>query len=233
MRQLLTPDDVQALGEGGTGLDSLAAKVVVDMQAGDAVHFLSARQWSLHYTFIRERIYGEPQLDRCDPAQAAAFEAGWREFSDREYFQTEGRRFLLATLVRYGGSGVQTLEFDRADVITAEQMRRAFFAVAARTPRPSAWAVRAQGRQVAALKAIEGTVPLLEPNAPFRGLTFQPITPGVGFGVLRFVPAAELAQARLGPGRHRGHRRRAQRRAAGGRARSPRPSRRPCPTWAC
>jgi hypothetical protein len=199
VRQLLTPDDVRALGDGGTGLDSLAAKVVVDMQAGDAVHFLSSRQWPLHYTFIREQIYREPHLDRCDPTQAAQFDTAWREFSDREYFQTEGRRFLLATLVRYGGSGLQTLEFDRSDEITAEQMRRAFFAVAARTPRPSAWAVRAQGRQVAALKAIEGTLPLLEPNAPFRGLTYQPITPGVGFGVLRFLPAADLAQARLGP----------------------------------
>ncbi len=199
VRQLLTPGDLQALGEGGTGLEGLASKVVVDMAAGDTVHFLAARQWSLHYTFIRERIFGEPRLDRCDPAQAATFDVGWRAFSDREYFQTAGRRFLLATLVRHGGSGVQTLEFDSSDLISAEQMRRAFFAVAARTPRPSAWAVRAQGRQVALLKAIEGTLPLLEPNAPFRDQTFQPITPGLGFGVLRFVPAAELARARLGP----------------------------------
>jgi hypothetical protein len=198
VRQLLTPADVAALGEGGTELDSVATKVVVDLLAGDTVHFLAARQWSLHYTFVRERIYRQPHLDRCDPLQASQFEAAWREFSDREYYQTTGRRFLLGTLVRYGGSGVQTLEFDRSDEITAEQMRRAFFAVAARTPRPSAWAVRAQGRQVAALKAIEGTLPVLEPNAPFRGLTFQPITPGIGFGMLRFVPAAELGRARLG-----------------------------------
>ena len=218
VRQLLTPDDVRALGDGGTGLDSLAAKVIVDMQAGDAVHFLSARQWSLHYTFIRERIYREPHLDRCDPTQAAQFDAAWREFSDREYFQTAGRRFLLATLVRYGGSGLQTLEFDRGDEITGEQMRRAFFAVAARTPRPSAWAVRAQGRQVAALKAIEGTLPVVEPNAPFRGLSCPAHHPGGGLRGAAVFAGGRSGPGAARPGRHRGHRRRAQRRAAGGRA---------------
>src|SRR6185436_3926661 len=40
---------------------------------------------------------------------------------------------------------------------------------------------------------------LVGPNAPFRGLTYQPLTPGVGYGVLRFVRAAELATAPLGP----------------------------------
>ena len=198
-RRLHGDEDLEALADGGDQLDSLGVKVVVDMEAGDVVHFLSARRWPLHYTFVRERIYREPPLDRCNPQEAALFDAGWREFSNREYFQTEGRRFLLGTLVRYGGSGSHTLEFDRGDEITAEQMRRAFFAVAARLPRPPLWAVRAQGgRQVTALKAIEGTLPLLEPNAPFRGVSFQPLTPGVGYGVLRFVPAGELAAARLG-----------------------------------
>jgi hypothetical protein len=199
VRQLLTPDDLRALGEGDTHLDSLAVKVVVDMQAGDAVHFLSARRWPLHYTFIRERIYGQPPLDRCLPAQAAAFEEGWREFSGREYFVTEGRRFLLGTLVRHGGSGMMTIEFDRGDLITAEMMRRAFFAVAARTQEPDRWAIRPQGdRQLQALRGIEGTVPLVDPGAPFRGITLQPVTPGVGYGILRFLPAAELAHSRLG-----------------------------------
>jgi hypothetical protein len=199
LSQILTAGDLAALAAGDTELDSLAVKVVVDMAAGDDVHFLAARRWPLHYTFIREQIYGQPALDRCDPIQAQAFDTGWREFSDREYFMVDGRRFLLATLVRHGGSGMATIEFDRSDLISAAQMRRGFMAIAARLPDAGDWSIRAQGdRQVAALKTIEGTVPIVDANAPFRGVSFQVLTPGIGYGILRFVPAAELGHARLG-----------------------------------
>ncbi len=198
-RELATPDDLRALAAGGTEIGSLAVKVVVDMAAGDAVHFLSARRWPLHYTFVRERIYQQTALDRCDAVTAAEFEAGWREFSDREYFVTTGRRFLLATVVRHAGSTMTTVEFDRSDVITGEQMRRAFFAIAAHADGGDEWAIRPQGeRQQLDCKALEGTVPIVDMNAPFRGVQFQAITPGTGFGVLRFVRADELRHAKLG-----------------------------------
>jgi hypothetical protein len=199
LRRLLTPGDLARLAAGGTEVDSLGVKFVVDMQAGGVVHLLAGRDWPLHYTFIRERIYNQPHLDRCNPLEAAVFDAGWREFSDREYFQTEGRRFLLGTLVRYAGSGLTTIEFDAADLITGAQMRHAFFAVAASLPDPDAWVLRPQGgRQVEALRPLDGALPLVDPNAPFRGVTFQPLDPGVAYGVLRFIPAGELGEARLG-----------------------------------
>jgi hypothetical protein len=198
-RRLLTPGDLGRLAVGGTEIDSLAVKFVVDMQAGGVVHFLAVRDWALHYTFIRERIYEQPHLDRCDPVEAPVFDAAWREFSDREYYKTEGRRFLLGTLVRYAGTDLHTIEFDRADLITGAQMRQAFFTVAATLPDPDVWVLRPQGgRQVEALRALDGTLPLVDPNAPFRGVTFQPLDPGVAYGVLRFLPAGELAEARLG-----------------------------------
>jgi Pyruvate phosphate dikinase, AMP/ATP-binding domain/Lamin Tail Domain len=199
VRQLVAEGDLAALAEGGTEVDNVAAKAVVDMEAGDSVHFLAARRWPLHYTFVREQIYGQPPLNRCDPIEAQEFQNGWIEFSNREYYTTVGRRFLLATLVRHGGSGMKTIEFDRSDTITAAQMRRAFFAIAARLPDAATWSIRAQGeRQVRALKEIEGTVPIVDGAAPFRGVSFQALTPGIGFGVLKFIPANELAHARLG-----------------------------------
>jgi hypothetical protein len=200
VRQLLTPADFAALADGGTEVDSQSVKFLVDFGAGGEVHFLSSRDWALHYTFIRERIDHQPKLNRCDPAEAALFEAGWREFSDREYFKSDGRRYLMGTLVRYGGSGARTVEFARGDVITGPQMRQAFFAVMAKVPDPQSWSVRPQAPdQVSAARTVEGTLPLLDPNAPFRGVTYQPLTPGVGYGVLRFVRATELATAALGP----------------------------------
>jgi hypothetical protein len=200
LRDLGTAGDFAALAEGGTELDSGAAKFVVDMDAGDVVNFLSSRTWDLHYTWIRERIQLLPHLSRCDANEAAVFLSGWREFSDKEYLTTDRRRYLLGTLVRYGGSGMQTVEFDRADAITGEQMRRAFFAVAAHVRDPRSWFVRAQGgRQVQALKALEGTLPVVEPNAPFRDLVFQPVTTGVSYGLVRYVRATEVESANLGP----------------------------------
>jgi len=198
VHQLATDGDFAALAEGGTELDSQSVKFVVDMSAGDVVHFLSGQRWDLHYRFIRERIYHQPALDRCDPAQAAEFNAGWIDFSLREYFRTD-RRFLLGTLVRWGGRGLGTVEFAVGDVITGEQMRRAFFAVTSQVPDRRAWSVRPQAAdQVQRIRSVEGTLPIVDPNAPFRGQTFQPLVAATGYGVLRFVLGSELATAPLG-----------------------------------
>ncbi len=201
LRRLAAAGDDRRLAEGGTELDTESVKFVVEMQPdGDVVHFLASRTWALHYTFIRERVYQQPKLDRCSPADAAVFDAGWREFSEREYFKLDGRRFLLGTLVKYGGSGLNTVEFARGDVISGALMRRAFLAVMTRVEDPARWAVRPQDAdQVAQIRSVEGTLPAVDPNAPFRGLTYQPVNAAVGYGVLRFVASAELQTAALGP----------------------------------
>src|SRR6185436_6439787 len=48
------------------------------------------------------------------------------------------------------------------------------------------------------LRAIEGRLPLVGPNAPFAGMTYQPLTEGVAYGTLKFVPSEELWSASLG-----------------------------------
>jgi hypothetical protein len=200
LRRLSSLAEESALAEGGTEGDSQSVKFVVDMQAGDAVHFLSSRDWALHYTWIRERIYDQPKLDRCNADDAAVFHKGWVDFSDAEYFKVEGRRFLMGTLVRYGGSGVKTLEFARGDVITGPLMKRAFFDVIARVTDPVGWAIRPQDPgQILAARAVDGQVPIVDPNAPFRGLTFQPVTTAVAFGLLHFVAGGDLQTEPLGP----------------------------------
>lgn len=191
-RHLRTPADFANLAQGGTEVAQQAVKFVVDMNAGDTVHFLQSERWALHYTFIRERIHGEPALDRCDPAQARMFEAGWYAFSVNEYFRSEGRRFLLGTLVRHA-NGAHTVEFASGDVISSAQMLRAFFAVVARTEDPRGWSLRPiDVAQLNRMREIEGRAPIVGPNAPFRDVTYQPLTQTVGFGVLRFVPSAAL-----------------------------------------
>jgi hypothetical protein len=199
LHRLETSGDFAALAAGGTEVGEDAVKFVVDMQAGDVVHLLDNRTWALHYSWIREHIDGEPHLDRCDPAQAQEFDLGWGLFSQDEYFRVEGRRYLLGTLVQHT-NGTKTVEFTPGDAIIGSQMLRAFMAVMKVVEDPSEWSIRpTEGRQINELRSIEGSAPLVGPNAPYIGLTYQPLNPAVGFGTLVFVPAHELETAELGP----------------------------------
>ncbi|WP_437634119.1 PEP/pyruvate-binding domain-containing protein [Sorangium sp. So ce854] len=198
-RRLETAADFEELARGGTDVAEAGVKFVVDMAASDTVHLLGTRAWALHYTFIREQIQKEPRLDRCDPAQDAEFDIGWGLFSQAEYYRVEGRRYLLGTLVEHT-NGAKTVEFSPGDQIIGDQMRRAFFAVMKAVPDPQAWAIRpTAARQVEELRTIEGTAPIVGPNAPYKGLTYQPLNPAEGFGTLTFVPARELETAELAP----------------------------------
>ncbi|NMC68599.1 MAG: hypothetical protein GYA57_00870 [Myxococcales bacterium] len=200
LRHLRTPGDFAALADGETTLGMDAVKFVVDMDAGDVVHLLGNRAWDLHYTFIRERIDGDPHLDRCDPEQNDLFHLGWARFSEEEYFRVEGRRYLLGTIVHHAGRDLWTVEFTTGDAIVASQMLRAFFAVARHVDFPTELWIRPQGsRQTRELLSVDGQAPIVDENEPFRGMTLQPLSPGVAYGTLTFVPAADLARTPLGP----------------------------------
>ncbi len=199
LRHLYTPGDFAALAQGGAALGIESVKFVVDMEAGNTVHLLDSRAYDLHYTFVREEIEALAHLDRCDPDEGQLFRTGWSAFSKEQYYQIEGRRYLLGTLQHYVGNNLKTMEFTTGDRIVAYQMRQAFFTVAAHLLRPTQWALRPQsGQQVMQMQSLPGKIPVVDANAPFRGVTFQAMTEGVTFGTLRFVPAGELTTAPLG-----------------------------------
>jgi hypothetical protein len=199
-RRLLTPSDHHELAKarGDVGIEGVG--FLVDLASDDSVVFLNSADWDLHYTFVREMIQKEPHLDRCDPAQAALFLNGWVAFSEEHYFRVDTRRYLLGTLQRHAGTGLSTVEFAAGDAISAQQMIRAFDRVMRRVPDPKSWAVRPQTQdQIDRIRTVEGSLPVVGPNAPFIGVTFQALTPGVAFGTLRFVPSKEIDRTPLGP----------------------------------
>jgi hypothetical protein len=199
-RQLLTPGDFHAFaaGRGGNGAESV--EFVIDMRSGDTVSFLNSADWDLHYTFVREVIDQAPHLDRCIPEERSLYNQGWYAFSVENYFSVETRRYLLGTLVRYAGTGLQTVEFAPGDTISAEQMRHAFYVIMTRVPDPERWFIRPQGAdQIIRVSELQGQVPIIGPLAPFRGVTFQSLTAARAFGTLRYVPAAEIRSTALGP----------------------------------
>lgn len=198
-RYLRTPSDFGKLTKGDplVGIESL--KFVVDLDAGGAVHLLGSERWPLHYNFVRELIYHQPKLDRCDPAQNSVFYQGWYDFSVTEYFQSEGRRFLLGTLSLHGSTKLHAVEYTFGDAISGEQMKGGFYRVIPHTMNAADWVLRVQDdNQVEKVRDVEGTLPVVGPNAPFVGMTYQPLTRGVAFGTLRFIPAAELDRATFG-----------------------------------
>lgn len=200
VRHLRTLGDFDALSEGGEELGMRSVKFILDMEGDDAVHLLSSSAWWLHYDFVREVIEGLPHLDICLAADRAIFNRGWYDFSATEYRQQTGRRYLLGTLVHHGGPDLFTMEFALGDAITPEDMRRALFRVTENVLVPELFAIRPQDDdQTARVTSIDGSVPAVGPNAPFVGVTQQPLTQGVAYGTLQFFQADELAAASLGP----------------------------------
>ncbi|MCA9563215.1 MAG: hypothetical protein KC561_06990, partial [Myxococcales bacterium] len=211
LHAIRTPGDFEALAEGGTSVDSQAVKFVIDYGHGGTVHLLRSVEWDLHYTFIRNQVWLQTPLDRCDPAQDSMFNAGWRAFSREEYYcgyaapaadyecLDSERDFMLGTLVFHPGTGLQTVEFATGDRLSSTQMRRTFFDLMARLPNPTDWALRPQSDpHTDRIRAIEGTVPAVPTDAPFEGIVVQPMNPGVAYGRLAFVPADELDDAAVG-----------------------------------
>lgn len=199
LRALHTPSDFAQLAAGEPKLGLEGVKFIVDLDMGNQVYLLNSSVWDLHYTFVREVIEGQAHLDRCDPEQAAEFNAGWGAFSEENYFTVEGRRYLLGWLSRYGSNDLHGVEFSTGDEIVASQMAHAFFTAVARTPNPKDWYVHAaDARQTNELLSIGGQVPAIGVNAAYTGITYQPLNEGVTYGVLEFIPSTELATAPLG-----------------------------------
>jgi hypothetical protein len=199
-RGVLSEENFHALAAGRTALGVESVEFVIDLASGDVVTFLNSASWDLHYTFIREMIQNQPHLDRCDPTERAEHYLGWVAFSQEEYFKVEGRHYLLGTLVRHAGTGLSTVEFAQGDEISAEQMKHAFLTVMKHVEEPKKWQIRPQNpAQVARVRMIEGEAPLVATEAPFEGVSFQPLAPGVAVGTLRVVTGDELRTLELGP----------------------------------
>jgi hypothetical protein len=91
------------------------------------------------------------------------------------------------------------VHFSPGDQITATMMGEAFFTLMGHVQDSSAWLLHPQSAaQALKMHEINGEAPILGLNAPYRDQTYQPLTRAVGFGVLRFIPVAELASAELG-----------------------------------
>ncbi|MGC4066049.1 MAG: PEP/pyruvate-binding domain-containing protein [Polyangiaceae bacterium] len=177
-----------------------SVKFVVDLAAGEQIYLPSAKDYSLHFEFVREVIEQKAPLDRCIPLEQGLFYQGWYDFSVAEYFKPTGRHYLLGTLTHHAATDLYTVEFALGDTIAPADMRKAFFAATAHVLEPERYFLRPQDDiQTAKAIQIEGSLPIVSTNAPFIGVKWQPLSAGVGYGILTYIRAADLPSAQLGP----------------------------------
>jgi hypothetical protein len=193
-----SPADFDAIAEHGDERTAGArsVKFVIDRQANDRVYFFESEKWELHFDWIWETIEHREPFDLCDPASKTQHDQAWGAFSNINYFAVESRRFYLGTILFYPESNLYTLEFAAGDRIAPWMMREAFFLVAAKIHDGREYSIRpTTTRQEASVLDIEGTVPIVPVDDPFEGITFQPLNPGVAYGVLEVVKTEELGTA--------------------------------------
>jgi hypothetical protein len=199
-RHLRTLADFDTLSAGSGELGLASVKFLVDLRSGDQVYFPSARDYSLHFEFVREVLEQQQPLDRCIPSDLRLFYQGWYDFSVSEYFKPTDRRFLLGTLTHHAATDLYTVEFALGDTILPADMQKAFFTAMTHVLEPQRYFLRPQDDdQTAKAIAIDGALPIVSTNTPFIDVKWQPLSAGVGFGTLTYVPAADLATAQLGP----------------------------------
>ena len=198
-RGLYTPGDFDTLEKGMGKANIASVKFVMDLQHDSLVHYLSSARWPLHYTFVREVINKQPELNRCDALESQEFNRGWGLFSRDNYYNLLTRVYHLGTLSHHANANIHAVEFTFGDVITSPQLLDAFFTVTASTAEPTQWAFRPQdASQIERARSIEGELPIVGPNAPFQNLELQALAVGVAYGTLVFVETGELESALLG-----------------------------------
>lgn len=199
VRGLYTPGDFSTLASGSGKVNIESVKFIIDLEHDNALHILNSEQWPLHYTFVREIIENRPELDRCLAPENTMFNQGWYDFSVVNYFNPETRRYHLGTFSKHTNANLHNVEFTYGDAITAIQMKNAFYTATALTYEPYRWSLRPQGsRQVNKARLIEGELPIVSPNAPFRDIVFQGLTPGIAYGTLTYIETQNLPNATLG-----------------------------------
>ena len=187
LRTLSSQADLEALaeGEGELTADARAVKLVIDRAAGNTVYFMDSARWPLHFDFVWEVLERNPPFDLCDPEQKEAHGREWGRFSAANYATVEARRYLLATVIHYRDSDLYTVELAAGDRISPALLEELFFRVASSVWGGERLFFRPMTQRFEAMaRELEGKLPIVPADEPFEGTTFQPLNPGVGYGLL-------------------------------------------------
>lgn len=163
--------------------------VIVDREDDDQLYFIDPDAYLLHYEFA-SRYLNHP--DRTPVGSLA-------EFNILNY-RREGRRFLLGKLVEYVDQEVFTFELAAGDTAGAELIVAGFERVAGAVDIGEQLRYRpVSADQERLLPELDGRIPTIATDEVFRNQLYQPLNPGVGYGVLRFRRTATLSGQPVAP----------------------------------
>jgi hypothetical protein len=163
--------------------------VIIDREDGDALHFIDSERYALHYD------YASAHLNL--PGKTAV--GSLADFNILNY-RRPNRRFVLGKLVAYVDQDLLTYELAAGDTADAAMIIAAFERVRGALYDGDRLRYRAvSAEQERHLPALRDRIPTIATDEVFRNQTYQPLNPGVAYGVLRFRQTATLEGTPLSP----------------------------------
>ncbi|MBK9036845.1 MAG: hypothetical protein IPL61_37280 [Myxococcales bacterium] len=163
--------------------------VIIDREDGDALHFIDSVKYPLHYHYATAHL----EL----PGKTAV--GSLADFNLLNY-RRANRRFILGKLVRYVDQDLLTYELAAGDTADAAMIIAAFERVRDGIFDGDDLRYRAvSAEQERHLPELRDRIPTVATDDVFRGQTYQPLNPGVAYGVLRFRKTAALDGVPLAP----------------------------------
>lgn len=160
---------------------ALSSKTIVDQADNNALYFLNAKKYPMHYDFARDYLSGKGLPLVGEPIQF-----------NNEYYSPY-RRFLLGAITYYEGPKVWTYEIAPYDTSTSEMIAVAFDLITK---------VSFFGKDLyfhPTSDMVMSVVPKLPPHIKvitteelFKGTTFLPLNLGSAIGLLRFINVQDL-----------------------------------------
>lgn len=163
--------------------------VIIDREDGDAIYFVDTAKYHLHYEFASEYL----NL----PGKTAV--GSLADFNLLNY-RRPNRRFLLGKLVRYVDQHILTYELAAGDTADAAMIEHGYHRVRDAIFDGDDLKYRAVSNdQEELLPELIGKIPTIDTDDVFQGQTYQPLNPGVAYGVLRFRKTSTLGGVPLAP----------------------------------
>jgi len=159
-----------------------SSKTVIDTLDHDALYFLNAEKYPMHYEFCFDYLSGQ--------GKPPVAETG--EFSSTEYYSPH-RRFLLGAITFYQEPGIWTYEIAPYDTATAEMVAKSYDIVRQEVFFGDILYFHPTSELVEILLPdLPEQVKVVTTDELFQGVTFLPLNPGETIGRLRFLKVAEL-----------------------------------------
>ena len=162
---------------------------IIDREDGNRVYFIDPDRYELHFQFAATYL-DKPGLT---PVGSLA------EFNLLNY-RRDNRRFLLGKLVEYVDQEVFTIELAAGDTAGVELIVWGFDTIAGATDIGDVVRYRpVSADQEELLPELDERIPTIRTSDVFRNQVYQPLNPGVGYGVLRFRETATLGGQPVSP----------------------------------